>query len=326
MSPHSATSSPLRIQQDAFLTWSQATGHADQTVVIRRFALNQFISWCAATGIDSPAQVGRETLEQYQTHLAFRRKANGDRLAINTQIARLNPLRAFFKWLARNGDIANNPAADLCVPRVARKLPTRVPSIAEVWRILARPDVATPGGIRDRAALELLYATGIRRMELVQMAVDDLDLEGNAAIVRSGKGNRDRVVPIGLRATRWLLRYLDEVRPSLAAGDSEFLFLNNAGEPYLKNRLGDLVRKYIVRAGIRSRGACHLFRHACATHMLENGADIRYIQALLGHADLSTTQIYTHVSIAKLKSVHAMTHPSARNPTSGAPNRRGSLV
>lgn len=304
---------PLEGQSDAFLAWSRSVGLAEQTVVIRRFALRRFSEWAARSGIVDAKVITREILEHYQAHLTVYRKTNGLPLAINTQVTRLNPLRAFFKWLARSGQLATNPAADLQVPRIPRRLPGRVPTITEVWRILAIPDTTTPTGVRDRAILETLYATGVRRMELAHIGIHDVNLEENAAIVRSGKGNRDRVVPVGRRASRWIDQYLRQVRPALVHGSDEpALFVTDLGQPFIKNRLGDFVRSCIVKARIPTKGACHLFRHACATHMLENGADIRYIQELLGHADLSTTQIYTHVSIGKLKAVHAATHPSAR--------------
>ncbi len=147
-------------------------------------------------------------------------------------------------------------------------------------------------------------------MELARLQVFDVDLVSGLVRVRAGKGGRDRIVPLGARATKWVGIYLREVRPMLLPAHCEgALFITDYGEPFAKNRLGDLVRRYLGRARIAAPGACHLFRHACATHMLENGADIRFIQSMLGHADLSTTQIYTRVSIAKLKEVHEATHP-----------------
>jgi integrase/recombinase XerD len=306
---------PFRRFQSDFLVWTRAVGLAEQTAAIRKFALDHFIQWCDSNGVSALPQLTTDVLERYQQYLSCRRKRNGLLLALNTQVTRLNPLKAFCKWLARNGQLHLNPAADLCIPRVPRRLPARVPTIAEVCRILAIPDISRPDGIRDRAILEMLYSTGIRRMELAGISIHDLNLDDNALIVRSGKGNRDRMVPLGASATGWVRRYLAEGRPILVGHvDESVLFLTDFGEPFLKNRLGDLVKKFLVRARVSSRGACHLFRHACATHMLENGADIRFIQALLGHADLSTTQIYTHVCIAKLKEVHAATHPSSRFP------------
>ena len=177
---------------------------------------------------------------------------------------------------------------------------------------MALPSSTSCSGLRDRAILELFYATGIRRTELARLCTHDVNLPGNAVVIRHGKANRDRIVPVGPRAATWLARYLIESRPLLAQPGDITLFLTDRGEPYIKNRLGDLVKSYLIKAGFSGKGACHLFRHCCATHMLENGADIRYIQELLGHADLTTTQIYTRVSIGKLQEVHSRTHPSAR--------------
>lgn len=176
--------------------------------------------------------------------------------------------------------------------------------------MLNQPDIATPWGLRDRAILETLYSTGIRRMEMTRLTLYDVDLAQGTVMVRQGKGAKDRLIPIGARACAWIARYLEEVRPLLATRSDELaLFLTDYGESFEKNRLGDLVRRYLRHAGI-PHGSCHAFRHAMATHMLENGADIRFIQAMLGHSELSTTQIYTQVSIGKLKEIHTATHPA----------------
>jgi integrase/recombinase XerD len=148
-------------------------------------------------------------------------------------------------------------------------------------------------------------------MELVRLDARDVLLEDETLFVRGGKGGHDRLLPIGPRACAWLVRYLREARHRLTASEREnTLFLTDYGEPFHKNRLGDLVKRYLNRAHVRGRGACHNFRHACATHMLRNGADIRYIQAMLGHSDLSSTQIYTHVCIEMLRKAHSATHPA----------------
>jgi integrase/recombinase XerD len=173
-------------------------------------------------------------------------------------------------------------------------------------------------GVRDRAILETLYSTGIRRMEVIGLSLFDLDVERGTLMVRQGKGKKDRMIPIGDRAVAWIEKYVTEVRPGLVVEpDSHVegggtLFLTNTGDPFTPNRLTQLVRNYVDAAAIGKRGACHLFRHTMATIMLENGADIRFIQEMLGHAELSTTQIYTQVSIKKLKEIHTATHRSAR--------------
>jgi len=160
--------------------------------------------------------------------------------------------------------------------------------------------------------MEVLYSTGIRRSELVKLKVFDVDAHRGTLMIREGKGKRDRVVPLGERALAWIQKYMDASRPHLVpAVDDGELFLTTMGDAMTLQRATDLVGEYVESAKLGKRGACHLFRHTCATAMLENGADTRYIQAMLGHADISTTQIYTQVSIHKLKQVHALTHPGA---------------
>ena len=305
---------PLRAYLAAFLEWTVTTGLSEQTARIRSHALDQFIRWCDEHGINRPQDVTRPILQRYQRYLYHYRKHDGAPLSFSTQATRLHPLVAFFKWLARENHILYNPASDLELPKLPRQLPKHLLSIAQVESIINQPDIETPMGLRGRAILETLYSTGIRRAELIHLKLYDVDLERGSLMVRGGKGGKDRLVPIGERACAWIRRYLNEVRPLLMIEpDHGYLFVTDYGEAFEKNRLSDMVKKYVRHAGFTS-GACHLFRHAMATHMLENGADIRYIQAMLGHSELSTTQIYTHVSITKLKEIHAATHPARLRP------------
>jgi integrase/recombinase XerD len=320
-----AAANPLHGYRRAFQEWALACGYSAATVTTRERAVTRFIRWADERGITRPADITRAVLERYQRHLFLHRKADGAPLSLKTQESLLNPLRAWFKWLARQNHIRDNPAAELILPRTPRQLPKVLLSVAEMETVLNQPDVATPWGLRDRAILETLYSTGLRRMELARLTLYDVDLAAGTVMVRQGKGAKDRLIPIGGRACAWIVRYVEEVRPQLAIRPDELtLFLTDYGEPFEKNRLSDLVKRYLRHAGI-PQGSCHAFRHACATHMLENGADIRFIQAMLGHSELSTTQIYTQVSIGKLKEIHAATHP-ARLTRPGRDNGRADAV
>ena len=190
--------------------------------------------------------------------------------------------------------------------------------MAQVDALLAIPNVLDPLGVRDRAMLEVFYSTGLRRFELCGLDVVDYHAARRTLTVRRGKGHKDRVVPIGARAVQWLERYLTEVRPRLSLDTRETtLFLTGYGGPFNPDVLSRMLRDWLASLGLK--GSCHLLRHTCATHMLEGGADIRFIQQLLGHAKLDTTAIYTEVSILQLQEVHARCHPSARLPEAAQP-------
>jgi integrase/recombinase XerD len=308
----------LLIYLKRFCVWSGVSGLTEQTIIHRERALRRFIAWCDERSINQPNALSLPVVEAYQRHLHFHRKGDGDALSLGSQHSLLAPLKAFCKWLAKEKYIAFNPAAELELPKVVRGLPKVILSCEEMAQILTNVNTTSLYGVRDRAMLELLYSTGIRRMELMNLAVSDLDLKRAALLVREGKGRKDRWLPIGERALYWLKKYCLEVRDQLLTRlDEPHLFLTDYGEAWVKNRLSEMVKKYLYHAGIEKEGACHLFRHAMATHMLDNGADIRFIQAMLGHSDLSTTQIYTQVSIEKLREIHAATHPARLDSGSG---------
>jgi integrase/recombinase XerD len=251
-------------------------------------------------------------MERYQRHLAEYRQANGKPLSVHHQVSKLHSIQGLFRWLVRGHHLASNPAADLTLPRVPqRRLPEPL-TPEEIETALATLDVELPIELRDRAIWELLYSTGLRRFEALSLQLGDVDHSRGTVFVRQGKGRKDRLVPIGERALAWLDKYLDEVRAVWANADQSTLFVNPDGGPITAATLSHRARGLLDRAGITKPGACHLFRHSMATQMLEHGADVRYVQEMLGHAHLNTTQIYTHVSIGKLKAVHAATHPAAK--------------
>lgn len=227
-------------------------------------------------------------------------RANGAPIAVNGQRVALFTLEMYFRWLVRQRVLESNPAADLELPKRTDDL--REPlTLEEMESVLALPDIETLDGLRDRACLELFYATGIRRVELTNLHQSDLDRTRGTLHVRLGKGKKDRFVPIGERALAWVTKYEREARPRMLRDPTEkHLFLNQYGQPLSPDGLSWRVRDYFKQAGITKRGACHLFRHTMATAMLDNGADIRHVQEILGHGQITSTQRYTHVSIARL--------------------------
>jgi integrase/recombinase XerD len=278
----------------------------------RRSRLAHFNAWCFERGIEQPQAITYAHLARFQRHLFLYRKANGAPIAVNGQRIALFTVEMFFRWLVKQGVVPSNPAADLELPRRTDDL--REPlTLEEMEAVLALPDIEQPEGLRDRACLELFYATGIRRMELANLLQADLDRTRGTLHVRLGKGKKDRFVPVGERALAWITKYEREARPRLLSDpDERHLFLNQYGHPLSPDGLSWRVRDYFRQAGIEKRGACHLFRHTMATAMLDNGADIRHVQEILGHGQITSTQRYTHVSIARLHAVHAATHPAAK--------------
>jgi len=295
-----------------YLAWMEVHNYARTTIENRRRYLDYFLTFTNCRGVDDPALVTFECLLSYQQELFEHRKPNGLPLSFGTQVQRLVPVTQFFSWLRREHRICTNPAADLLMPRPDRKLPEATLSASEMGKILAVPDVATPLGLRDRAILEVFYSCGMRRNELINLWVKDVDFDRGTVFIRCGKGSKDRYVPIGERALFWVRLYLGIVRPKFV-GEAypHHLFLSSVGTPICADWLGRKVRACLVRTGINKKGSCHLIRHSVATLMLEGGADIRYVAEMLGHARLETTQRYTHVSIDRLRAVHAVSHPAA---------------
>jgi integrase/recombinase XerD len=294
-----------------YLTFIQVKNYSQYTINNREFYLLWFLEWAGQRGLMRPTEITKPILERYQRYIFYYRKKDGEPLSTMCQYNRIVAVRTWFKWLGKCNYILYNPASDLELPKLEKRLPRAVLTESEAESIINQPDVTTTFGIRDRAMLETLYSTGIRRLELIQLKVSDLDCERGTLLVRMGKGKKDRMIPIGERAILWIEKYLNEARPEIALGDDDgILFLSKLGQGLGKNRLTSLIRDYVEAAKVGKKGACHLFRHTMATLMLENGADIRFIQAMLGHVELSTTEIYTQVSIKKLKEVHTLTHPA----------------
>jgi integrase/recombinase XerD len=299
----------------AFCDALRRKNYSPATIRGREHYLGVFVRWCAERGLFQPREITKPILERYQRWLYHYRQKNGKPLTFRSQATHLIPVRAFFKWLTRENHILYNPASEIELPKLEHRLPKHVLSAHEAEQVIALPDVREPMGLRDRAILEVFYSTGMRRKELAGLKLYDLDNERGTVTIRQGKGKKDRMIPIGERALAWVGKYLADARPKLAQEpDDGTLFVTNLGDAFTPNRLTQMVREYVDEAALGKTGSCHLFRHTMATLMLENGADVRYIQEMLGHAELSTTQIYTQVSIRKLKEIHTATHPAKMKP------------
>lgn len=291
-----------QVRIDAFLDqyWSES-GASANTLSSYGQDLKQFARWLAAAGSDL-VRFGREQLYDY---LAARLAA-GYQGRSNARL--LSVLRRFCQWQLRQGLIEADPTARVESPKLRRGLP-KAPGEGEIEALLAMPDVDTATGLRDKAMLELMYATGLRVSELVGLDLAAVNLRQGVVRV-TGKGSKERLVPIGEEALHWLQRYHDHARPALAAGSmAQSLFVAPSGRPLTRQAFWSLIKRHAVAAGIRSELSPHGLRHAFATHLLNRGADLRALQLLLGHASLSTTQIYTLVAREGLKRLHARHHP-----------------
>ena len=263
--------------------------------------------------VSSIADVLPSHITGYHTHLLYGKQKDGSKLSGGSVCARLVAVRSFYRIMFAEGLEPHDYAHLILIPKQRSPLPKHVPSEKEMLILLESVVPVNVLSIRDRALLELLYATGIRNEEARTLAVSSLDLEQKTLFV-TGKGSKDRVVPVGDWVVPYLLEYLEVARSKLVnkKEPTELLFVSKNGRQITNCNLGDLIRKHTKAAGLENRITPHSFRHACATHLLKAGADIRYVQELLGHADLSSTQIYTKLDITFLKLAHKKYHPRER--------------
>jgi integrase/recombinase XerD len=299
-----------------FLDWQQTlVGEASLYHYTR--SVGTFLRWCneAAQGhLETPAGLNRELIGRYVDEIEDACDGRtGKPLGYGTKTNRLFVVRQFCKWLVVHGYLGSNPAAGARVrSRPERHKHQPVLTAEEAERVLAQPDVKTPRGLRDRAFLELLYSTGLRRQEMATLDVADVRWTPGSVHVRQGKGMRDRVVPVGDRAVEWLGRYVEQCRRTWVRYDAGRLFLSLQGQPLGVDELSELVRRSLDAAGIEKRGCCHLFRRSMAAGMLDGGADIGSVQAMLGHMNVSTTMLYTPVTFESLQRVYEENHPDGR--------------
>jgi integrase/recombinase XerD len=277
-------------------------GLSKNTIEAYGHDLDRFLKYLKEHGIEDLSGLGKFDIRAF---LLFLKKQNLTARSVTRNVV---VLRAFFRFLNQEGLLEVNPVEGLESPKTARKLP-EILTRGEMERLLEQPDVKTPLGMRDRAMLEMLYAAGMRVSELMDLPLNQVNLEGGFVLLY-GKGSKERVVPIGQEALKWVASYLKTVRGGFMKGrESPSLFVNRSGKAMSRQRFWQSLKAYGAKAGIGKKITPHLLRHSFATHLLEGGADLRSVQMMLGHSDISTTQIYTHVTGERLKKTHQRHHP-----------------
>ena len=297
---HSNISNKSKQIIDSFLDalWMER-GLSENTLSAYRCDLTKFSSWLKQQHI--------ELVKVEQTNiLAY--LALAESKSVRTVARRLSSLRRLYEYLLREDRIKQNPVSNVEAPRLGRALPKFLTE-SEVEALLEAPDTEQMSGVRDKCMLELLYATGLRVSELVNLTVQQVNLRQGVVRV-TGKGNKERLVPMGEEASQWLERYLNSARSEILNHTlSDALFPSNRGKAMTRQTLWHMIKRYASIAGIKKTLSPHILRHAFATHLINHGADLRVVQMLLGHSDISTTQIYTHVARERLKDLHAEHHP-----------------
>jgi integrase/recombinase XerD len=305
--------------------WAALAHRHRQTLLVRGYSVRtlatvgtyarRWAEFCAEVSLDAPAAVTAEHVASFQQWLWHRPTARGVARAVAGQNNVLAWVKGFFGWLQAEGVLTRNPAAAALYAKQPDPLPKDVLTMAEAVAILDAPDLTTPLGQRDRAILETMYATGLRRAELRALGLVDVDLDAEVVIVRQGKGGKGRVVPLTRAACAALENYLRETRPALLGGhESPRLFVspvNHPGDGFCLgyHALSNLVRRYAQAAGVKKKVTPHLWRHTCATHLLQNRANVRHVQEMLGHKSLATTERYLRLTITDLKDAHRRHHP-----------------
>jgi integrase/recombinase XerD len=277
-------------------------GLSENTIEAYGHGLNRFLNYLQEKGVEKIREVDKYHVKSFL--LVLRKKM----LSPKSVVRNLVSIRTFFRFLIQEGILEANPAENIESPKLARMLP-EILTLKEIEQILEQPNLKTPLGVRDRAMLEILYATGMRVSELTHLPVHQLNLEAGYVLLY-GKGSKERVVPLGGEAINWVTQYLKTARGILAKGkDTPTLFINRSGKGMSRQRFWKNLKTYAQKAGLRKKITPHLLRHSFASHLLEGGADLRSVQMMLGHVDISTTQIYTHVARERLKKVHKQYHP-----------------
>jgi integrase/recombinase XerD len=296
-----------------YLNAQLANGRSLHTIKGGKSALKQLAAFLGALGVDDVAQFDAGAIARYREDLAWRPTSKGMPLSVRSQLELLGHISAFSRYLVAQGWLLLDPSANMTRPRKPSRLPRNIMEPSEVDRVMAQPDMRTASGFRDRVILEVLYSSALRREEMARLHVTDVDTDGGYVFVREGKGAKDRVVPLGRGACDLVRAYLVGVRREWIGADRDpHFFLNRWGKGMGPNAVWRVVSVAAKSAGLEKRVSTHTFRHSCATHMVRNGAPIRQLQEMLGHASLETTQLYARVTINDLHAMHKRFHPRER--------------
>ena len=298
---------------DEYLRTLAVWNLARRTIEGRRFMLGRFLAYLHSRGIARIDGISKAVIGDYQTELYHEINRRGRPNGVSYQNSMLSAVKGFTRFLKERDYIVSDPALDISYAKLPKRLPRGVLTTTEARRIINAPDTKCVLGYRDKTIMEVLYTTGIRKEELNNLSLADVDYHDGFLRINGGKGRKDRIVPLGRIACRYLENYIKSVRPELIRDPhNNHLFLSARGNRLSKNLVWELVKKYAKQAKIKKTVSPHTFRHTCATAMLRNKADIRAVQELLGHESLESTQIYTRISINDLKETHRRCHPRER--------------
>ena len=305
---------------DSYRKHLLALNRAPKTVRQYLQWVQRFFDFAEAQGVKTPADVTSSHLLDYQKHVANAVSAKGSIYSVKVQNHHMIGIVMFLRYLCADGILAHDPGRHVEYAKVPEQLPRDILSIPEIKKMLRAPDVRTVMGYRDRVIMEVFYTTGMRKQELLNLTTDAVNLESGVLMIREGKGRKDRVVPLGRIAARYLETYINGIRPTLlqirtlgTKHQEKRLFISMRGLPLSKNALAERIEHYRCAAGIAHPVSPHTFRHSCATHMIRNRANIRHVQEMLGHMNLNTTEKYLHLTITDLKEAHHKFHPREKD-------------
>jgi len=303
----------LELFKQRYRQYMQVLNRSGVTIYRYLRFLDHFAQFLNEMGIISIQDITKDHIANYQKEVFYQLNRKGQQNLPQTQNNYLKTVKSFTAFLKKEGYIQRDPAKEIAYAKTPQMLPRTILTQNEVKKLLKQPDTHAPLGYRDKTILELLYSTGIRRNELLNLKPQDIDYERGFLRINRGKGNKDRIVPLGRIASKYLENYIKLVRIDLRRKkDSEFLFLSLRGRRLSEPTLKAMINKYTKKARINKHVSPHVFRHTCATHLIQQKANIRCVQEILGHKSLDTTQKYTQITITDLKEAHQMCHPRER--------------